>query len=196
MKDGKIDELSGQVKRSEDKVTLLTTRVQELTEEDKLVQERLNQMEQQASADKKTAATQYIKINTERDRLLSELNLAHASTEDLQGATRRLDDKVTLLTNRMQEMGEEEKALPERLLAFEQAASNEKKAAIAQQGDLDNQHLCMFGLYPSVTLSLTSCHNYYDNNTNLTTLPLSQPSRHEERKRRFCDSYSRLGRHA
>ena len=160
VKDGKIDELSGQLKRSDDKVTLLTARVQEMTEEDKLVQERLNQIELQASADKKAAAAQYTTLKTDRDRLLSELNLANASMEDVQGATRRLDDKVALLTNRMQEMGEDEKTLQERLLAFELAASNEKKAAIAQQGDKGHP-LCSFPLtYHRLLLSITVSQAY------------------------------------
>ena len=155
VKDGKIDELSGLLKRSDDKVILLTARVQELTEENKLLQERLNQTELQAATDKKSAAAQHTTLKTDRDRLLSELNLAQASIEDEQGAIRRLEDKVALLTNRIQEMGEEEKTLQEQLLASESAASNDKKAVIAQQGDKAIPYACVAHIFHHLLIPIT-----------------------------------------
>ena len=130
--DVRLDDLQHQLRRSEDRCTLLNHKITELTETERILQEQLLQAETTVATDKRQLSMQLGSMKSERDRLQDDVNNHQLTIDELKATLRRAEDKVTSLASRISEMDEEDSALQERLTVVETQATIDKKQSVIQ----------------------------------------------------------------
>ena len=92
--DVRLDDLQHQLRRGEDRCTLLNHKISELTEVERTLQEQLLQAETTVATDKRQLSMQLGSVKSERDRLQDEVNNHQMTIEELKASLRRAEDKV------------------------------------------------------------------------------------------------------
>ena len=95
--DVRLDDLQHQLRRSEDRCTLLNHKISELTETERILQEQLLQAETTVATDKRQLSMQLGSMKSDRDRLQDDVNNHQVTIDELKASLRRAEDKVASL---------------------------------------------------------------------------------------------------